>query len=186
MNMRSKNENPFKLKRSKVVYKNPWITVREDKVIRPGGKRGIFGVVEMVPGSSVLPFDGEYVYLVNEFKYGVGRESLEVISGAIDHRETPLAAAKRELEEETGFQASNWTALAHVDPFTTVVNSPNYIFLARKLKKGKKHTDEGEHLKTMKVKFREVIRMAMDGKISHAGSVVAILKTARLLQKRKS
>jgi hypothetical protein len=49
--------NPFKLLSTNTVYKNPWISVREDKVIRPGGKEGIFGIIEMIPGSSVLPVD---------------------------------------------------------------------------------------------------------------------------------
>jgi 8-oxo-dGTP pyrophosphatase MutT (NUDIX family) len=107
--------NPFKLLASAIVYKNPWISVREDKVVRPGGKEGIFGVIEMVAGSSVLPIDHEgNVLLVKEYKYAVGRVTIEVISGGIDKNETPLGAAKRELMEEIGTEAKESIELGSV------------------------------------------------------------------------
>lgn len=99
-------ENPFNLLDSKEVYKNLWIQVREDKVIRPGGKEGIFGIVTMVPGSTVLPLTSDgYVYLTKEYKYAISSQSTEVISGAIDKDENPLQAAQRELKEEAGLIA---------------------------------------------------------------------------------
>ena len=53
-----------------MVYKNPWIEVREDNVLRSAGKKGVFGVVTMVPGNSILPLDQKgYVYLTKEYKY---------------------------------------------------------------------------------------------------------------------
>ena len=66
-----KEHGPWKIKESVIKYKNPWIEVREDKVIRPDGKSGIFGVVNMKHGISVLPMDDEgFVYLTEEFNEG--------------------------------------------------------------------------------------------------------------------
>src|SRR4051812_8975783 len=87
------------------IYQNPWVEVDEDTVINPAGKPGTFTTVKMKPGVSVLAFDDDgYVYLAGEFRYAVGRESIEVVSGGIDGDESPLAAAKRELLEELGIQ----------------------------------------------------------------------------------
>lgn len=181
----SEQRGPFEVLSSTDVYKNPWLRVHEDKVIRPGGKEGIFGVVEMKPGSSVLALtDDGAVYLVKEYKYGIGRESLEVMSGAIDGDETPLQAAKRELQEELGLEAEEWVDLGVVNPFTTVVNSPNYIFLALRLKQTTTNPDEGELLEPVKVPFEQAFQMAMSGEISHAASGVLILKAAQYIRER--
>lgn len=174
-------ENPFKLLSSKEVYKNRWIQVREDSVIRPGGKGGIFGIVTMIPGSTVLPLTSDgHVYLTKEYKYGIGSESLEVVSGAIDEGETPLDAAQRELQEEAGLIAEKWTDLSVINPFTGVINCPNYIFLAENLTKTKTNLDEGEVISLEKVSFKEALRMVMDGEITHGATCAVILKTALL------
>src|SRR5215471_2564392 len=96
-------EGPYTVLSSEARYRNRWIALREDRVIRPGGSEGLFGVVEMASGSSVLAIDADSnVFLVCEYKYAIGRDSLEVVSGAMDDGETPLVAAQRELREETG------------------------------------------------------------------------------------
>ena len=70
---RPRAHGPYKVLSSEPRYRNRWIAVREDRVIRPGGSEGLFGVVEMVPGSSVLAIDGENnAYLVREYKYALG------------------------------------------------------------------------------------------------------------------
>lgn len=182
MSENSKKNGPFEILSTKIVYQNPWIRVREDSVIRPGGSSGIFGIVEMVSGSSVLPItkDG-MVYLVSEHKYGIERESLEVISGALDSNETPLDGAIRELQEELGLTAGKWTELGVVDPFTTVIRSPNFMFLAEDLRSGPSNPDEGEEVYAVKYPLVDALNMVMSGKITHSASCVLILKAARIL-----
>ena len=81
---RPRAHGPYKVLSSEPRYRNRWIAVREDRVIRPGGSEGLFGVVEMVPGSSVLAIDEEnHAYLVREYKYALERDSLEAISGGV-------------------------------------------------------------------------------------------------------
>src|SRR5215217_5737634 len=70
---------------STVQFSNPWITVREDRVIQPDGKEGAFGVAEMIPGVSVLPVDDDgTVYLVRVYRYTIDRHSLEALAGGIE------------------------------------------------------------------------------------------------------
>ncbi|MFH1427377.1 MAG: NUDIX hydrolase [Patescibacteria group bacterium] len=185
-NNKMKTNGTWKIKDSQEKYKNPWIRVREDLVIRPDGKDGIFGVVEMVPGVSVLPFDnGGYVYLVKEFHYAIEQNSTEVISGAIDKGENNLQAAKRELKEETGITADEWVNLGTINPFTTVIKSPATMYLAKKLHFSKANPEVTEKINIIKIKFNKAVEMVMQSEITHGPSCVLILKTAEYLKNKK-
>jgi len=171
---------------SKVVYKNPWIKVREDKVIRPDGKNGIFGIVTMKKGVTILPYDDNgKVYLTKEYQYSVERVSIEAISGGIDDKESILDAAKRELKEEAGLVAEDWVDFSFVDPFTSVVVSPNYLYLVRGLSRVKQNQEGTETIKIIKVPFSKALDWAMNGKITHSATVVLILKAAIYLKENK-
>lgn len=174
------DQNPFKKLSSKEVYRNKWICVTEDQVERPDGKPGIFDVVTMCPGASIVVLDSQKrVYLAREFKYGVGRETIELVSGGIDANETPLECAQRELREEIGVVAHNWTQLGTVDPFTTVIRSPNHMFLAEDLEMVTADSDEGEVVAPLLVPLEEAIKMVESGEITHGASCVALLLVAR-------
>ncbi|MBI4261915.1 NUDIX hydrolase [Candidatus Uhrbacteria bacterium] len=177
---------PWKIKESHEKYKNPWIRVREDQVIRPDGEDGIFGVIEMVAGVSVLPLDDNgFVYLTKEFHYAIERDSIEVVSGAIDKGENSHEAAKRELKEELGIEATQWINLGIVNPFTTVVKSPATLFLAKNLHFSESNPEGTERINIVKVKFDEALRMVMESEITHGPSCVLILKVAEYLRKKK-
>lgn len=178
-----KKRGPFTLISSKLIYENPWIRLREDKVVKPDKVRGIFGVITMKVGSSTLAVDNKKnVYLVEEYKYGIQNRSTEVVSGAIKKNETPLRAAKRELKEETGLTAKKWISLGKVNPFTTIVNSPNYMFLATNLRKTKNCLEGGEKIKLIKLPFFQAVKMVLTGKITHSASCVLILKAREHLK----
>ena len=179
-----KTNGPWKIKESQEKYKNPWIRVREDQVIRPDGKDGIFGIVEMVAGVSVLPLDDEgNVYLTKEFHYAIEEDSVEVISGAIDEGEDALGAAKRELKEEVGISAMEWVDLGKVNPFTTVIKSPATMYLAKNLQFSEANPEGTEKIDIIKVKFEEAVKMVMESQITHGPSCVLILKAAEYLRK---
>lgn len=86
----------------------------------------------MKDGCTILAIDEEGgIFITKEFHYGVSEETVELISGGIDEDESPLECAKRELEEEIGYQANEWISLGYINPFTTVVRSKNYLFIAK-------------------------------------------------------
>lgn len=177
-----KRNGPWIIKETFLKYKNPWIEVNEDQVIRPDGKAGIFGVVKMTPGVSVLALDEKgFVYLTEEFRYAIGKKSIEVVSGGIDEGEQPLDAAKRELEEELGIQAEEWVSLGVVDPFTSVVHSPAHLFLARKLHFSETSREGTEIIKTIKMTMTEAIKMVQNNIITHGPTCVLILKAKNYL-----
>jgi len=182
-----KTNGPWKIKNSIEKYKNPWIRVREDQVVRPDGKDGIFGVVEMVPGISVLPIDDKgYVYLTKEFHYGIERVSVEAASGAIEEGESDLAAAKRELKEELGIVADVWINLGKVDPFTTIINSSASLYLAKGLSFTETAPEGTEKIEKLKVRFTDALKMVMLSEITHGPTCVLILKTVEYLKRQKT
>jgi 8-oxo-dGTP pyrophosphatase MutT (NUDIX family) len=179
-----KKNGPYTIKESNSIYKNHWLEVIEDKVIRPDGKDGIFGIVKIKPGVSVLAIDDEdFVYLTKEFHYAIESEGIEVVSGGMDENEKPIDTAKRELEEELGIKAEEWIDLGYVNPFTTTVVSPSYLFLAKKLKFGKDNQEGTETISLVKVKFDEAVKMVLDNKITHSPSCFLILKAKNLLRR---
>jgi 8-oxo-dGTP pyrophosphatase MutT (NUDIX family) len=167
---------------SAVHYRNPWITVREDRVIQPDGQEGSFGVVEMTPGVSVLPVgDDGTVYLVRVYRYTIDRHSLEALAGGIEDGEDPREAARRELREEVGIDAAELIDLGVVDQLTEVVVAPDRLFLARGLSFRKPDREETEEIERVAVPLQQAVEWAYDGTISHATSAVLILKAARHL-----
>jgi ADP-ribose pyrophosphatase len=105
---------------------------------------------------------------------------VEAISGGMEAGETPLDCARRELREEGGFVATDWVDFGKVDPFTSHVRSPNYVFLARGLTSVGTAHEEGEVILPFRTPLAEAVEMVARGQITHAASVVAILRTARL------
>ena len=176
-----KRKGPWIVTDSKTVYQNPWIKVREDKVIRPDKKPGIFGVIEQKGGISVIPMDAQgNIYLTREYHYAVERITTEAISGGIDGKESKLRAAKRELKEETGLVAKKWTYLGIIDPFTTILVSPNHMYLAEDLAHGKSEQEGTEQIRVIKITFAKAVKMVMNSEITHGASSVAILKIQEL------
>jgi ADP-ribose pyrophosphatase len=173
---------PWQIVRSHAIYKDAWLEVRKDDVIRPDGAPGTHGVVLLKPGVSVLALDDErHVYLTEEFHYAVGRQTIEVVSGGCEIEESPIEAARRELEEELGIIADEWIALGVFDPFTTMLSAPAELFLARRLTFGETRQEGTENIRCVRVAFDEAVAMVMEGRITHGPSCVAILKAARLL-----
>jgi 8-oxo-dGTP pyrophosphatase MutT (NUDIX family) len=180
------SENPFALRESKEVYKNPWIQVREDTVVRPGGTEGIFGVITMQSGVTVvaLTLDNQ-ILLAEEYKYAVGRVTLECISGGIDRQEDMLDSAKRELKEETGGVSDDWTYLGVIDPLTTILTGENHMFLARGVSLDHEQSlDAGEIVKVRRVPFAEALEKVFASEITHGASVAAILRCHILMGKK--
>lgn len=179
-------KGPFEVVSSRHIYTNPWITVREDQVIRPGGTESIFGVVEMMGGSSVLALTEDcHVYLAKEYKYGLQSYSIETVSGGVEANETPLEAAIRELREEFGLEAREWISLGMIYPFTNVIKSPSHLFLALDVEvKHAPKPDPGEHIETLMLPLDEVVEMVMRGEIVNGSACTLILKAHYYLKTR--
>ena len=181
-----KQHGPWRIRTSQEVYKDPWIEVRKDEVIRPDGADGTHCVVNMKPGVSVLPLDDQgFVYLTKEFHYGVGRTTIETVSGGMDSGEDVRDTAARELEEELGIRARRWTDLGMVDPFTSIVVSPTGLFLARDLSFVETAPEGTEQILPVKVELAQAVDWVISSKITHGPSCVLILKARLFLSQER-
>jgi 8-oxo-dGTP pyrophosphatase MutT (NUDIX family) len=120
------------------VYANPWMTVREDEVLRPDGTKGIFGVIDKPDFALIIPLDGERVRLVEQYRYALGMRRWEFPQGTAPDRadSDPLALAARELREETGLHAGRMTELGLLDVAPGMSSQRGRVFLATELTEG--------------------------------------------------
>ena len=168
---------PWQILSRTQVYRDPWIELERDEVIRPDGAPGTHSIVRLKAGISVLPMDDRgIVYLTEEFHYGVGRTTIEVVSGGIEPGDDAESTARRELQEELGIAAGEWLDLGVCDPFTSIVVSPTRLFLARSLSFGAATLEGTEQIRCYAVPFAEAVQMVLDSRITHGPSCVLILK----------
>jgi ADP-ribose pyrophosphatase len=177
-----KQHGPWQILGSRNVYQDPWVSVRKDDVLRPDGQPGTYTVVLLKPGVTVIAVDeNRDVFLTEEFHYGVGRTTIEGVSGGVEEGEDPLAAARRELHEEIGIEAAQWDHLGTTDPFTSAIVSPTQLYLARNLSFVADAPEGTEIIRRVQVPLEDAVDMVLASKITHSPSCLAILMVSRLL-----
>jgi 8-oxo-dGTP pyrophosphatase MutT (NUDIX family) len=170
--------DPWTVVGSREVYVNPWIRVREDQVIRPDSKPGIYGVVEFANYALgvVVVTDTLDTYLVGQWRYTLGRYSWEIPEGGGKKSLPPLVSAQRELREETGITASEWVDLGLFDLSNSVTDEIGFIFLARELTLGESEPDGDEVLNVKRIPLADARAMCLDGRITDGVSIIGILR----------
>jgi 8-oxo-dGTP pyrophosphatase MutT (NUDIX family) len=169
--------NPWGKVSTRVVYDNPWINVREDAVVRPDGRPGIYGVVHFknVAVGVLAVEDGE-VYLVGQYRYTLERYSWEIVEGGCGEGEESLDAARRELEEETGLRASSWVKMGEAHLSNSVSDELAVWYLATGLEQGECRPEGTERLQIRRVSVEEALRMTFTGEITDALSMLALMQ----------
>src|SRR3712207_1573500 len=170
--------NPWQTVSSEQVYDNPWIAVREDRVIRPDGEAGLYGVVHYKNiAVGVLPIEEDHIYLVGQYRYPLKSYSWEIPEGGCPEGEEPLLAAQRELKEETGLEASRWRRLGEAYLSNSVADEYAVWFLATELVPGEPRPEGVERLSVRRVPLREALDMALGREITDALSQLAIMRS---------
>ena len=170
------DEKPIRTISSREVYRNPWCSVREDVIERsvtPNGKgeRGVYGVMDKEPACIVIPLesaeDGEFVWLVRQYRYTVGDTFYELPQGGWETAEIhPEELARGELAEETGLRAERMIALADLWIAYGAMRQIHHVFLAEGLSHGETERDPEEHDMTVhRVAVSEFEAMLLDGRV---------------------
>ena len=176
-------ENPWTVLGSRQIYQNNWIGLTEFDVINPNGGPGIYGKIHYKNiAVGVLPLDDALnTYLVGQYRFPLDQYSWEIPEGGGDPLVEPLESAKRELLEETGLEAKDWTLLLQLHLSNSVSDELAILYLARQLTQHTPMPEETEKLSIKKLPFEEVYRMMQQGSITDAMSVAVILQVKLML-----
>jgi 8-oxo-dGTP pyrophosphatase MutT (NUDIX family) len=152
---------------SREVYRNRWMRVREDEILRSNGQKGIYGVVEKEDGAIILPIEDGRVWLVEQYRYTVQERTLELPQGTWEKAiDDPEALARGELQEELGLQAAKMIQLGTMWIAYGFARQREHVFLATGLTPAEKKPDAEEHdLAVHSVSIAEFEGMMLDGTI---------------------
>ncbi len=176
--MSSLYESPWKLRSSQLVYDNPWIRLEHQEVITPTGSEGIYGKVHFKNlALAIIPLDEEMnTWIVGQHRHTLNEYSWELPMGGGAFDVEPVVSAQRELKEETGLEASDWSMLMKLHTSNSVTDEVAYVYVARGLTMTKAEFDPTEKIDIRKLPFRDLFEMVIRGEITDAISVAGILK----------
>lgn len=173
-----------KMVSSETIFEGKIIKVTLDQARLPDGSLASREVVYHPGGVAVLALDEDNtVYLVKQYRYPIRQLLLELPAGKLDHgaEEDRLLGAQRELSEETGLEASEWTYLGYTLASPGFCDEALHMYLARGLTRKGQHLDEDEFLDVVTMPFDELVKQVMDGAITDAKTVSTTLKVKTLL-----
>lgn len=168
---------------SEDIFKGIILHVQRDTVRLPDGSDSVREVIRHVGAVCVIPvLDNGDVVVERQYRYPIGRVILEIPAGKLDAPdEDRFSAIQRELREETGYTAEEWTEIGDFHPAPAYSDEFITMYMARKLHKGDRHLDADEFLDVYTVPLKDLVEDVMAGRISDAKTQVCVLKAARLL-----
>lgn len=175
-----KDANGGRTLKSEIAYKGKVVNVYRDTVLEPGGRENVREVVRhsgsvviLAADESANP-DDPTIVLIRQYRHAAGQYLIELPAGRIDAGEAPLAAAKREMIEETGFRAKRWK------PLVTYFASPGFlgeamtIFVAHDLRPGTATPEEDEHIEILPTPLSEALDLIAQGKIHDGKTLIGL------------
>ena len=169
---------------SQTIFEGKIIKVTLDQARLPNGTLAAREVVYHPGGVAVLALDKDNtVYLVKQYRYPIQQLLLELPAGKLDHgaEENVLLGAQRELSEETGLEAAQWTYLGYTLASPGFCDEALHMYLARGLTRKRQHLDEDEFLDVVTMPFGQLVEQVMDGTITDGKTVSTTLKVKVLL-----
>jgi ADP-ribose pyrophosphatase len=160
---------------SRIAYSNKWMAVREDRIKRPDGSLGLYGVVDKPDYALIIPREDECLVLVEQYRYPVEGRYWEFPQGSREEsRISPLELAKAELKEETGLVASTLTCIGHLFQSYGISSQGFDVFFATGMEQKEKELEpEEQGMVSRRFSIREVERMIVDSVIKDNSSIAA-------------
>ncbi len=171
-----KRPSPFRTISSQITWNSPWYSIRSDQIILPDGQPGEYHVVQHPAAVWVVPVtDAGEIVLINTYRYTVDDWCWEIPAGSVKPAATPLSTAQAELLEETGGQARGWMPLGQFYTANGICDEVGYYFLATGVTLGETAHEPTEVIEICPTPIPAALRMAEQGEISDAPSVMALL-----------
>ena len=176
----------YKIKSTTQVYKGRMIDLRVDEIENENGTSGYREVVNHPGGAAVVAVkENGKILMVTQYRYPIKETIFELPAGKLDKSEDPGICAARELEEETGYKSDNLIKLGMVVSSPGFCNERLYLFLARDLKPGSKHQEEGEYgMLTYEFTLQEIEGKISSGEIIDAKTICAIYLARKYLNSK--
>lgn len=173
---------------SEEIFDGKVVHLYRDTVELPNGKESIREVIRHIGAVAIVPItDDGKVVVERQFRYPLNQVITEIPAGKLDSKEEDrLSAAKRELEEETGYLAKEWIELGDFVPTVAYCDERITLYLARGLYKGVRHLDEDEFLEFYLMDLEDLVKEVMEGKILDGKTQMAALKAYYYLNKEKN
>ena len=161
---------------SQLVFEGRVVKLYKDKIELPTGRESFREVVKHSGGVVVLAIKDDKILLVKQFRYPIKEIMFELPAGKLEAGEDPFEAAKRELEEETGYCADKWTNLGYVCTSPGYSDEKLYLYKAEDLKFTHCHPYDGEIIQAFEYKYDDVLKMIDKGEINDAKTLCALLR----------
>lgn len=166
---------------SEYVFNGRVIDVKRDNILVSNGHKSMREVVEHSGGVVILAKKENKILTVKQFRYPIKQVSVELPAGKLEKAENPDFAAKRELEEETGYIAKNWKSLGYIYTSPGFCDEKLYLYLAQDLEYKEQHPDEDEIIQCDEYSVSEIFNMVDNGIINDSKTLCALFRAREYL-----
>jgi ADP-ribose pyrophosphatase len=165
----------IKVNKKNVLHQGRTFRLIQENVTLANGATTDLDIIRH-PGAAavVAVFPDNMVLMLEQYRHAVGRYIWEIPAGTLDREESGISCAKRELTEETGYQAASWTELGSITPLPGYSDECIHLFLARDLSPAAQHLDFDEVLSVHEIPFDETLKMVKSGSIQDAKTICAL------------
>ncbi len=174
----SESPSPVKVNQRRVVHTGRVFDFTVENVTFADGLTFDLEVIRHPGASAVVALTEDHqVLMLRQYRHAIGNYIWEIPAGTFSGREEPLACARRELIEETGYRANSWEPMGAVTPLAGYSDERIYLFLARELAPAEQNLDPDEILEVHRVPLESVSRMIANGQIEDAKTIAGLFRT---------
>lgn len=170
--------DPYTRLRRRELYRNPWVTLEAHEIVHPTGAPGEHVLVVTPQSCGIVVEEGDDLLFTRQPRFAAAEEAIEIVKGGQQAGEALLDSAKRELREELGVTACDWSELGRLYEIPSIVTPPVVIFLARELRFGSAEPECEESIGLVRLARDTAIDAALTGAIDDAVTIAALFRYA--------